>query len=95
MQHDNEQNRDMKMLLSKLLLLLLFRVCFNRYSFSIIANITIFGCFWGLLALLYPSSIHTISQNDKDIFKVSNMHTFYHNQPFSKLLINLHVNLVD
>ncbi len=43
-----------------------------RYAFSIIANIAIFACFWGLLVLLYPSSsIQTLSHHDKNLFMVS------------------------
>jgi Na+/melibiose symporter-like transporter len=41
-----------------------------RYSFTIIANLIIFGCFWGLLELFNHDGSSDLSKNDLNIFPI-------------------------
>lgn len=49
---------------------LLFQSC--RNSFTLIGNVVIFGCFWGLLEHLnHDIDTANLTTKDKDIFQVS------------------------
>ena len=46
--------------------------CF-RYTFTILANLVVFGCFWGLLENFNSSAdAADLSPDDKEIFWASN-----------------------
>ena len=44
---------------------------FPRYCFTLIANIFVFGCIWGLLEKFGSSITNDISEKDQNVFWVS------------------------